>query len=213
MEPMDAPDAWPPNEDEQALNRVTPMFPLPGVFLFPRQVMPLHVFEPRYRQMIDDSLDGPGRLVIGTVLEQDRTELGGEPPVVPIAGIGEIARHEKTDDGRYYIWLAGLTRARIEEVESDRLYRHVRVEALEDLPVTEEDEAELRPPLQEAIRERTEDQFELSDELDLGTLADVLTQCIPAPEAVVVDLHQEIDPSERARKALAAHARFPQPRR
>jgi hypothetical protein len=84
------PDSWPPEPDEfdpagqdatdtgddgasrPTARFVAPVFPLPGVFLFPGQIMPLHVFEPRYRQMIEDSLDGPGRLVIGTVLEKDR---------------------------------------------------------------------------------------------------------------------------------------------
>ena len=50
--------------------RVAPLFPLPNVFLFPGCVMPLHVFEPRYRQMVEDLLDGPGQVVMGT-LEQD----------------------------------------------------------------------------------------------------------------------------------------------
>ncbi|HEX5054111.1 MAG TPA: LON peptidase substrate-binding domain-containing protein, partial [Planctomycetota bacterium] len=58
--------------DVQLPNSPVPIFPLPGAFLFPHQVMPLHVFEPRYREMVEDLLDSPGRLVIGTQLEGER---------------------------------------------------------------------------------------------------------------------------------------------
>ena len=62
------PEVWPPVEDPRPALTI-PMFPLRGVFLLPRQVLPLHVFESRYRQMIDDVLDGQGRLAMGTILE------------------------------------------------------------------------------------------------------------------------------------------------
>ena len=52
------PDAWPPAENSGDAV-VVPMFPLPGLFLFPRQLLPLHIHEPRYRRMIEDGLDGP----------------------------------------------------------------------------------------------------------------------------------------------------------
>ena len=71
---------------------VSPMFPL-GTVLFPSMVLPLHVFEPRYRAMVEDLLDSPGRLVIATVPEEHVAELPGSPPVYPVAGLGEIGRH------------------------------------------------------------------------------------------------------------------------
>ena len=80
------------------MNQVVPMFPLPGVFLFPGQVMPLHIFEPRYRQMIEDLLDGPGRLVMATILEEQSGADVEHPDVLPVAGLGEIWRHEKLPD-------------------------------------------------------------------------------------------------------------------
>src|SRR4029450_1163194 len=91
---------------------VTPLFPLPNVFLFPGTRMPLHVFEPRYRQMVLDLLDTRGRIVMGTVLESHMHELAAAPPVLPIAGLGEIFHHERLPDGRLYIWLAGVAAAR-----------------------------------------------------------------------------------------------------
>ncbi|MBK8976370.1 MAG: LON peptidase substrate-binding domain-containing protein [Planctomycetes bacterium] len=205
------PDAWPPDlaqPDSDALPSA-PVFPLPGVFLFPGQLMPLHVFEPRYRQMIEDSLDGPGRLVIGTVLERDRTELPGAPPILPTAGVGEIARHEKLPDGRFVLWLCGLARAHVEEIPSERLYRRVRYRVLRDVAPTDAELSALRPSLVDAIHDRVGARFEPDERMPLGTLADLLTQCVRAPEPVLVDLHGELRVAERARKALAAHERFP----
>jgi len=63
-----------------------PMFPLPGAFLFPSQILPLHVFEPRYRQMVEDSLDTAGRIVLATLAERSAGALPEEPPpVLPVA--------------------------------------------------------------------------------------------------------------------------------
>ncbi len=206
------PDSWPPDEQTGATN-IAPMFPLPGVFLFPGQLMPLHVFEPRYRQMIEDSLDGPGRIVIGTVLEQHRCGLPESPPVVPIAGVGEIARHERTEDGRFVIWLCGLARVRIQELPCDRLYRRVRYDPLLDVPAPVEDEAELRPAVLEAIQQHAGTGFAAGEGVPFGALVDVLAQCLTLPEAVMVGIHGETDVAERARKTLAAHVRFPHRRK
>ena len=204
------PDHWPDEGTTGAVeDGVAPMFPLPGVFLFPGQLMPLHVFEPRYRQMIEDSLDGPGRMVIGTVLERDRADLSGSPPVVPIAGLGEIAKHEKLPDGRFPIWLFGIGRVRIEETESDRLYRRVRYQRLAEVGPTENEEGRLRPALVGAIEQRAGGRLESADSIPLGALADLLANNLTVPEPVMVSLHGETDVAERARKAIAADSRFP----
>ncbi|MGA0867581.1 MAG: LON peptidase substrate-binding domain-containing protein, partial [Planctomycetota bacterium] len=201
-------DAWPPRACEMATATPVPVFPLPGAFLFPGQLMPLHIFEPRYRAMIEDSLDRSGRLVIGTVLEADRADLPQRPPIHPIAGVGEIARHEKLDDGRFLIWLVGLGRVRIEETESERPYRLVRVQPLAEVEASTAEVEELRPRILDAIRARTGSEFEVG-EASLGSLSDMLVQCLTLPEAVLLDLHGELDVAERARKVLAAADRFP----
>src|SRR6185436_16317400 len=92
-------------QSDDARQRIVPLFPLPNVFLYPGCVMPLHIFEPRYRQMIEDQLDGPGQIVMGTVPSEHAADLDGAPPVRPIAGLGEIFRHERLPDGRFLIWL------------------------------------------------------------------------------------------------------------
>src|SRR5262245_23824108 len=111
-------------------HRVVPLFPLPGLFLFPGTALPLHIFEPRYRQMVEDLLDTSGRLVLGTVMPGHEKEVMGAPPVHVIAGLGEIARHQRLNDGRFVIFVIGLTRVRLSEVDSDRPYRKVEVAPL-----------------------------------------------------------------------------------
>ena len=100
--------------DVQLPSSPVPLFPLPGVFLFPHQMLPLHVFEPRYRQLVSDLLDGAGRFVIGTPAALARAS-GQTTDILPVAGLGEILRHEKRPDGRFHIWVLGLVRVRIRE--------------------------------------------------------------------------------------------------
>nr|MBC8424237.1 LON peptidase substrate-binding domain-containing protein [bacterium] len=91
-----------------------PMFPLPDYYLFPGALVPLHIFEPRYRRMITDLLDTAGRLVVGTLRDRDApTEYG--PAVFTIGGLGEIVSHRRLQDGRYLIWPLGPARRRPQE--------------------------------------------------------------------------------------------------
>lgn len=211
---MDIPDAWPPTEDLRHAS-VVPMFPLPGVFLMPRQILPLHVFEPRYRQMIDDVLDGPGRLAITTVLEgQVSTTEGTEttpPRVLHVAGVGEIARHEKTDDGRYFIWLFGLGRFDVEEVPTDRPYRKVRVRPLEELSIDLGFDGDLRTDLRTALDARAKEPLTLPDDIPVELLADALAQKLQLPQSAMEPIFTEPDVARRARMTLKAHEAFPPP--
>ena len=204
------PDAWPGAATPNAL-KLAPLFPLPNVYLFPGSVMPLHIFEPRYRQMVEDMLDGPGRLVMGTVLEKDAPHLDGAPSVLPIAGLGEIGRHERLPDGRFLIWLIGLTRVRIREVESSRLYRRVEVDALEEIQPSKQRATALRPVLQKAILSRCTEFLNLPKEMPLSYLVDLLLQRMQLPQGVMAHLYSELDVSKRADGALHEHAHRPLP--
>jgi Lon protease-like protein len=198
-------------EPQSAPSAIVPMFPLPGVVLFPGTMMPLHIFEPRYRQMIEDSLDGPGRIVMGTILEGHQSELGGAPPVHAIAGLGEIMRHDRLPDGRFLILLAGLARVRLQEVESDRLYRKVEVTPLAEVEPDAADAFALRADLADAIRARTAEPIELPDELALSQLADLLLLRLELTASELLPLFSITDIAERARRALSLHASRPKP--
>ena len=111
-----------------------PIFPLPEVVFFPETVLPLHVFEPRYRQMIADSLAGDRWLGVVMLRAGWEKDYQGRPPVHDVAGAGEIIQAEMLADGRYNILLDGRVRVRIlsEEPPEGRLYRVARAERVED---------------------------------------------------------------------------------
>jgi uncharacterized protein len=111
-----------------------PIFPLPEVTFFPETVLPLHVFEPRYRQMVADCLAGDRWLAVGMLRPGWEKDYQGRPPLHPIAGAGEIIQAEGLADGRYNVLLDGRVRVRIlaEEPPGDLAYRVVRAERLTD---------------------------------------------------------------------------------
>ena len=110
-----------------------PIFPLPDVVLFPGALMPLHVFEPRYRQLTRDVLEG-ARLMAMARLKPGYDAVAEErPPVYPVAGVGYVIASEHLEDGRYHLVLRGVGRIRIaEELAPARLYRAVRAQLLVD---------------------------------------------------------------------------------
>jgi uncharacterized protein len=114
---------------------VLPIFPLPDVTFFPHTLLPLHVFEARYRAMVMDALARDRRLAVVKLRPGYEAAYAGKPAVHSVAGAGEIVSWERLATGRYNILLKGECRVRIErERPSDTLYRIVTVERLDDVP-------------------------------------------------------------------------------
>ncbi len=106
------------------------IFPLPDVVLFPGTVLPLHLFEPRYCQMLQDSL-GENRLIAMGTLQAGWESHHGKPPFASVAGIGQVIAHDPLPDGRHHILLHGMQRCYIvEELPQNRPYRMVRVQLI-----------------------------------------------------------------------------------
>lgn len=106
-------------------DRPIPLFPLPSCVILPHTTSPLHIFEKRYREMICDVL-ADRKLVAMTMFAGDAWEKDyeGTPPLRPVVCVGYIVKHEKTPDGRYYVLLHGVCRARIkDELPMRSLYR------------------------------------------------------------------------------------------
>ena len=99
--------------------------------LLPHGLVPLHVFEPRYRKMTRDCEEGMRVLALAHI--PDEVAAAGKPPrVLPVIGVGVLARVDRLPDGRFNIVLRGTKRARIvEELRSGEPYRLVRAELLE----------------------------------------------------------------------------------
>ena len=104
-----------------------PIFPLPNLVFFPETRLPLHIFEPRYRQMVKDAIEGEKR--IGMMLLKPGWEMNyyGSPPVYEIGTLGTIEHAVALQDGRFNIVLNGTVRYRILEHVSDSPYRLARV--------------------------------------------------------------------------------------
>ena len=103
-----------------------PLFPLPGAILFPRSQLPLHIFEPRYREMVRDMIDGAGQIAMIQPLRLDDDNLA---PLYGVGCVGEVVGVEELDDGRYNIVLLGSNRFRlVKESEVDAPYRCAEVD-------------------------------------------------------------------------------------
>jgi len=124
-----------------------PIFPLPNVVLFPNVFLPLHIFEPRYRQMTADALKGDR--IIGIVLLRPGYEADyeGAPPIYPTGCSALITHHEQLEDGRYNLVLRGLEKFSVSSEEppiEGRLYRSATIAPIEDT---------LRPGDRDALRQ------------------------------------------------------------
>lgn len=110
-----------------------PIFPLPDLTFFPHTVLPLHVFEPRYRALVADCLSRRRRLAVVGIKPGYEEAHAGKPPVERTAGAGLIVRWERLASGRYNILLKGECRIRIEgELPTDTLYRIARGMVLDE---------------------------------------------------------------------------------
>ncbi len=202
------------NDDDPILESFTGparLFPLPNLVLFPRIDQPLHIFEPRYRQMTADALAGDRLIAMALVTEAKKAELEGSPPIHPGVCIGRIMYEQEFEDGRYLLMLRGLARARIiEEIADNTPYRRARVELLEDrmtLPMT--DVLAIRQRLASLILPRISDPESLQQlrdlfqsQMPLGTLCDFLGYKLPLPLTCKQQLLEEVDVASRARRLL-----------
>lgn len=142
------------------LPSMIPVFPLPGALLLPRARLPLHIFEPRYLAMLDDTLKTQHRL-IGMVQPRDVPE-GQEKRLHSIGCAGRLTAFSETEDGRYMITLSGISRFRVQgEVEGFTPYIRCDVswEGFDrDLGPTERDAGFDRAPFMDLLRRYFEDQ-------------------------------------------------------
>ncbi len=112
-----------------------PIFPLQDAVLLPGGLLPLHIFEPRYREMTRDCLAGARVMAIARI-EAGRLGRAAQPSVSPSIGLGRIIASDELDDGRFLLVLRGIARARIDhELPTTRPYRQVRANLVADASV------------------------------------------------------------------------------
>jgi Lon protease-like protein len=126
------------------MSELLPLFPLPNVVLFPNVFLPLHIFEPRYREMVADA--AASDRMIGMVLLRPGWERDyeGRPPIYSIGCSGVMTHVEKLPDGRYNLMLRGLERFRILEEDRQRSYRRAVIEPLHERSLPQDERAVIR---------------------------------------------------------------------
>lgn len=184
------------------------IFPLPEATLFPGALLPLHVFEPRYRALVTDALAGSRTLAVARLKPGFESDYGGRPPVFDVCGAGRIVEHKLLPDGRHNVMLLGLARVRlVRELPAAQMYRVVRAELIADLPfdprlsATLEQEVvslwrTLGPRLPEAVRDLSE---VTRGAADAGHFADRIAALIAGDPDASQALISEPDPCERLR--------------
>lgn len=127
-------------EMEITLPHEVPVMTLPNTAFFPQALMPLHIFEPRYRQMLRDVL-ATNRLFAVAGLDPARVHQAGEfEPPHRIATVGIVRACQKNDNGTSNLLLQGICRVEIAAILTDEPYRRIRVRALESRPGATPDE-------------------------------------------------------------------------
>ena len=209
--------------DTSDFSRVCRLFPLPNVVLFPHAILPLHIFEPRYRQMTADALEDGDKLITIVLPRSGPPAPGlGDPPIEEVACLGRILQHERLPDGRFNFLLLGLKRVRlVRELLSEKLYRLAEADILED-----QDEIAPNDPLRNelvAVFRRVVQRGSLHDptlgdlldmELPLGIVTDVVAHSLGLAPEVKQALLAETHVARRARTLLdlIGPGRRPEPR-
>jgi len=126
------------------LPAAVPLFPLPNVVLFPKAVLPLHVFEERYKKMTGDVLRTHRQIAMALLRPGWEKNYYGRPAIEPVVCVGTILSHERLADGRYNFLLQGHSRARIVRGVGEEPYRQAELEPLSETENSELDLADER---------------------------------------------------------------------
>lgn len=161
-----------------------PLFPLPNIVQFPNTFLPLHVFEPRYKQLVKEAVEADGYLGIVLLKPGWKENYYGNPPIYEMACMGQICRVDELSEGRYNILLRGLKRAKITKIESNHPYRRAKVHVYEELEAGALKRNRLRKELNESfmgILHAPEWGFSVlsAPHLDLGIMADLISSGFP----------------------------------
>ena len=179
-----------------------PIFPLQDVVLFPNSTRPLHIFEPRYRAMVADALEGDS--IIGMILLQpgNEAEYEGRPPVYAVGCAGVIIAAEELPDGRYNIVLGGLVKFRVLSEDARRPYRLAEVEALPEAVSDRPLLAQRRQQLEEALLSVSPGMQLPPSDLSDEEVVDGLSLVLPLEPAERQELLEADGPVERALRLI-----------
>src|SRR6266850_756783 len=116
-----------PVEPLEPIPETAPVFPLPSVVFFPHTILPLHVFEPRYRAMVADAERGAGCIAMSLLKPGWESDKEGNPAYFEIGCLGRMSELTRTEDGRFYLKLAGIRKVALGGLVSTSPYRTARI--------------------------------------------------------------------------------------
>jgi Lon protease-like protein len=189
--------------DRSKFSGHAPIFPLPSIVLLPGALLPLHIFEPRYRAMVKDALEGEKLIAMALLKSGWQPDYEGAPAVETEVGLGRIVAHALLEDGRSNMVLAGLRRATIVREDLSRPYR------MAELEVHEDDLSRKATDEEAALRETTLARLrEVPHELARDHVRLKVVQQIDVPLGVVLDLAADaLELGVRDKQALLAEPR------
>ena len=193
-------------------NNIVRLFPLPNLVLFPGVIQALHLFEPRYRQLIADALESDELITMSLLCPDWKSELVQKPEIYPTVCVGKIVTHAKLEDGRYNLLLMGAQRARIiREIDDGSPYRKAEIEIChERMECSDAEAAELRKKIIHQFRalvarrpQLDQDSLDqlLGEELPLARLVDLVCYSSGAPP---VDQQKVLEATDACRRAEIA---------
>lgn len=194
--------------DAEEFSGRLPLFPLPDVVLFPHALLPLHVFESRYRTMTAEALEGERLIGMALLRPGWEPHYQGNPPIHDVVGIGRIVDGTRLADGRYNLLLLGVARARVLEEVRQEPYRMARAELLRDVPPQGAGLDRLQKLLVAFYLQQVRDAASTPivpppDDIPLGALCDLLLGTLPLPSETRMSFLREIDVAARARRLVA----------
>jgi Lon protease-like protein len=201
--------------DETRFKGVARLFPLPDLIMFPHVMQPLHIFEPRYRELLNEALDSDGLIAMCMLAPGWEDDYEGRPPLLPHACLGKVVTHQRTENGEYNILLLGMRRIHIDrELPATKSFRQAEVALLDDF-CTEDNDGN-RPALQAALTKQFQNFLPhgksadaalkelLATEIPLGVLTDLVSFALPMEMHQKRDLLGECDIDRRATMLLSA---------
>lgn len=186
-----------------------PLFPLPTV-LFPGAMLPLHIFEPRYRQMIRDVLESHRALAVVLVTDPTAVDEHGHPAIAEVAGAGVIVDHTELPSGRFNVLVRGRARVRLLELPFIEPYRRAQATVLEP-PAIDVPQSDVSALISAAsaftarVRERDPSfEFPLPRDAPASQIADLCAHHLVLDARERQQILETLDPVHRARRVAEA---------
>jgi Lon protease-like protein len=212
----DEPLAFSPDQ----FSGVARVFPLPNLVMFPHVMQALHVFEPRYRALFEEAIEGDRLVALGVLAKGWEGDYEGRPPLRSTACLCRIATHQRTKEGTYNALVLGVRRIRlVHELPAKKLFRMVESELLDEV------EPDADPAAASALQQELLTAFKqsmpqiphayeqldqlLGSQITLGMLADIVSYTVDLGIEDKVRLLAECDVVRRTRLLLDVLARRP----